>query len=161
MGRRQAVSHWILIPAFPGSNPGAPTKIHKVSVMWKILNKIDAQSLLDAQAALNRSLAQPENEFTRNSSIQCFEFTLELVWKTLKRVLVIYGETTSTARDTFRSAQKIKIIDAPESWFSYLELRNKSSHTYAEPVAKEIYSALPAFSKDVERVIEKLKALQP
>jgi hypothetical protein len=25
MGRRQAVSHRILIPAFPGSNPGAPT----------------------------------------------------------------------------------------------------------------------------------------
>ncbi len=25
LGRRQVVRHWILIPAFPGSNPGAPT----------------------------------------------------------------------------------------------------------------------------------------
>ena len=24
MGRGQAVRHWILIPAFPGSNPGGP-----------------------------------------------------------------------------------------------------------------------------------------
>ena len=24
LGHRQAVSHWILIPAFPGSNPGVP-----------------------------------------------------------------------------------------------------------------------------------------
>ncbi len=60
---------------------------------WKILGKIEAQSLLDAHSALKRSLAQPENEFTRNSSIQCFEFTLELVWKTLKRVLDVYGES--------------------------------------------------------------------
>lgn len=69
--------------------------------MWKILGKIEGQSLLAAQAALRRSLAQPENEFTRNSSIQCFEFTLELVWKTLRRVLETYGEIASNSRDAF------------------------------------------------------------
>ncbi len=35
VGRRQAVSHWILIPAFPGSNPGAPTQPITVSVMQR------------------------------------------------------------------------------------------------------------------------------
>lgn len=127
---------------------------------WIILKKIDATSLLEAHSALNRSLAQPENEFMRNSSIKCFEFTLELVWKTLKRVLEIYGETVSNARDTFRAAVKIKAIEKPEIWFEYLELRNRSSHIYSETVSKEIYQKLPEFSKDVDSVIEALKSLK-
>jgi hypothetical protein len=32
LGRRQVVRHWILIPAFPGSNPGAPTSC-KIVIM--------------------------------------------------------------------------------------------------------------------------------
>ncbi len=126
---------------------------------WKILGKVEAQSLLDAQAALKRSLAQPENEFIRNSSIQCFEFTLELVWKTLKRVMELYNIDAANAREAFRLAVKIHVIDDPTKWFAYIELRNKSSHTYREAVAKEIFSRLPAFAQDVDDVIEKLRTL--
>lgn len=126
---------------------------------WKILEKVEAQSLLDAQAALKRSLAQPESEFTRNSSIQCFEFTLELVWKTLKRVMEVYGVEVSNSRDAFRAGVKIKVIDSPETWFKYLELRNLSSHTYKEPVAKQIYSELKKFDSDVDLVVARLKTL--
>jgi nucleotidyltransferase substrate binding protein (TIGR01987 family) len=126
---------------------------------WKILNKVEGQSLLDAHAALQRSLAQPENEFIRNSSIQCFEFTLELVWKTLKRVLEVYGIETSNSRDTFRAAVKIKVIDSPETWFNYIELRNLSSHIYKEEVALKIYKNLNQFDKDVKLVVVRMKNL--
>jgi nucleotidyltransferase substrate binding protein (TIGR01987 family) len=126
---------------------------------WKILDKVEAQSLLDAHAALQRSLAQPENEFTRNSSIQCFEFTLELVWKTLKRVLEVYGESVSNSRDTFRAAVKIKVINDPTVWFEFLELRNLSSHTYKESVAKQIYVKLPQFDSEVSKIVAILRTL--
>jgi nucleotidyltransferase substrate binding protein (TIGR01987 family) len=126
---------------------------------WKILGKIEAQSLLDAFGALQRSLAQPENEFTRNSSIQCFEFTLELVWKTLKRVLEVYGETPSNARDTFRVATRIKAVDKPEEWFEFIELRNLSSQTYKEAVARKIYVELPRFAIRVQGVVDVLRKL--
>jgi nucleotidyltransferase substrate binding protein (TIGR01987 family) len=109
---------------------------------------------------LKRSLAQPENEFTRNSSIQCFEFTLELVWKTLKRVLFLYGDEVANPRDTFRGGVKIKVIENPTKWFSYIELRNKASHTYKEEVAIEIYRALPEFDRQVDYVTERLRALK-
>ncbi|MCX6119538.1 MAG: HI0074 family nucleotidyltransferase substrate-binding subunit [Proteobacteria bacterium] len=127
---------------------------------WKILEKIEAQSLLNALAALDRSLAQPENEFTRNSSIQCFEFTLELVWKTLKRVLEIYGIEVSNSRDSFRSAVKIKVISDPTTWFKYIELRNLSSHTYKEEIAIKIYRELSEFSHNVKDVVERLRQLK-
>lgn len=130
------------------------------SSTWLILGKIQAGSLLDAHAALKRSLAQPEDEFTRNSSIQCFEFTLELVWKTLKRVLEVYGVGVSNARETFRQALAIKLVDKPETWFQYIELCNKSTHTYAEPTAKEIYGHLPKFSAEVDELIRRLRALK-
>jgi len=126
---------------------------------WKILGKIEAQSLLDARAALGRSLAQPEDEFTRNSSIQCFEFTLELVWKTLRRVLELYGEQVSNSRDTFRLAMKIHVVTDPTKWFEFIELRNLSSHIYKEEVAKKIYACLPDFADHVDAVIQKLKGL--
>lgn len=127
---------------------------------WKILDKIDAQSLLDAHAALQRSLAQPENEFTRNSSIQCFEFTLELVWKTLKRVLEVYGVQVATSRDAFRAAVKIGVVDTPQLWFEFIELRNLSSHTYKEAVAKTIYLQLQKFDQEVHNVIGKLRQIR-
>lgn len=126
---------------------------------WKILEKIETQSLLDAHAALQRSLAQPENEFTRNSSIHCFEFTLELLWKTLKRVLEIYGIEVSNSRDAFRAGVKIKVVDTPQDWFKYIELRNLSSHTYKEEIAIKIYTELRQFDQDVKSVVDRLKLL--
>ena len=127
---------------------------------WKILDKIEAQSLVDAHAALKHSLSQAETEFTRNSSIQCFEFTLELVWKTLKRVLEIYGVEVSNSRDAFRHAVKINVVNSPETWFKYIELRNLSSQAYKESIAKQIYCELAAFDADVDAVINKLKSLK-
>ena len=34
LGRRQVVRHRILIPAFPGSNPGAPASLRSLSFGW-------------------------------------------------------------------------------------------------------------------------------
>ena len=41
--------------------------------------------LENAVKSLERSLKQEKNEFTRDSTIQRFEYTFELAWKTLKR----------------------------------------------------------------------------
>ena len=35
LGRRQAVRHWILIPAFEGSIPSAPATIHEIHKSWR------------------------------------------------------------------------------------------------------------------------------
>ena len=43
MGRRQAVRHGILIPAYPGSNPGAPAKSKWAALRAEIYAKRTAR----------------------------------------------------------------------------------------------------------------------
>ena len=53
--------------------------------------------LLDtALTRLEGALAQPVNEFVRDSAIQRFEFTFELFWKSLKAYAAISPVTPIT-----------------------------------------------------------------
>lgn len=76
-----------------------------------------------------------------------------------KAGLEVYGVEVTNSRDTFRGGVKIKVIDSPELWFSYLELRSLSSHTYKEPTARKIYAELRQFDDHVKLVVERLKLL--
>lgn len=124
-----------------------------------IMGEIDISSLVLARAALGRSLAAEKNEFTRNSSIQCFEFTLELFWKTLKRVLEKRGVAVTSPRDNFRLAAREGLTEDPKVWFGYIELRNLSSLTYKEEVAEKIYQELANFAQLIDISIERLRNL--
>lgn len=124
-----------------------------------IMGEIDISSLLLARAALGRSLAAEKNEFTRNSAIQCFEFTLELFWKALKRVLEKRGVAVSSPRECFRLAAREGLVDDPKTWFNYIELRNLSSHTYKEELAEKVYQELPAFAHLIDASVKRLKDL--
>ncbi len=103
--------------------------------VWKIEGVIYAESLLKAFAALKRSLDAPKDEFTRNSAIQCFEFTLGLTWKILKRVLENRKFTVTSPRETIRLAAREGLIVDASRWLEYFDLRNLTSHTYNEEVA--------------------------
>jgi hypothetical protein len=47
------------------------------------------EKLQKAYLALEKAAQQPYNEFIQDSVIQRFEFTFELLWKTLKQALLI------------------------------------------------------------------------
>jgi len=64
-----------------------------------ILNEIDITYLLKAADKFNQVLEMPKNEITRDAAIQRFEFTYELVWKTLKRILKVKGVIVNNPRD--------------------------------------------------------------
>lgn len=46
---------------------------------------ISLKPFKNAQASLEKAVAQPKDEFIRDSVIQRLEYTYELAWKTLKR----------------------------------------------------------------------------
>lgn len=72
------------------------------------------------------------NQLEKEGTIQRFEYTLELAWKTLKDLLEehrILLENISP-RIVIREAFAAKFIDNVETWMEAYDARNKMSHTY-------------------------------
>ena len=98
-----------------------------------------------ALARLEGALAQPVNEFVRDSAIQRFEFTFELFWKSLKGYAEESGVEAYSPRDSLRTAFQLGVIQENSDWFQMLQDRNLTSHTYNEVTAETIYSHLPSY----------------
>jgi nucleotidyltransferase substrate binding protein (TIGR01987 family) len=120
--------------------------------------KLILTPLEKALASLQQALAQPKNEFTRDATIQRFEYTFELCWKMLKRHLKQEaGSTEYALKDVFREAARLGLINKVESWFDYLEARNLTSHTYNEETAETTYNVAKQFAPDAVSLLEKLE----
>jgi len=119
---------------------------------------ISLSALQKATALLANALAQEYNEFTRDATIQRFEYTYELSWKTLKRYLSQYtGSQEHNIKALFREAAQQKLIADPQPWFGYHQARNLTSHTYHEATAEEAYQAAKAFLIDAQQLLNTLK----
>jgi nucleotidyltransferase substrate binding protein (TIGR01987 family) len=98
--------------------------------------------LQNALERLREAVAQPECDLVRDAVIQRFEFTFELVWKSLKLYLERQGLDCGGPRSTFKSAFAEGLIRSPEEadvWLRALEDRNLTSHAYDEALATRIY----------------------
>jgi nucleotidyltransferase substrate binding protein (TIGR01987 family) len=67
-----------------------------------------------------------------DATIQRFEFTFELLWKTLRRFLQQEGVDTASPKNTLRHAYRRGILDQEQLWLDMLRDRNRSSHVYDE-----------------------------
>jgi len=95
-----------------------------------ILGNINITPLLKAQKAFQIAVKEAKTELEQDGAIQRFEFTFELTWKTLKRILSFKGITANSPRDVFRESAKQNFIEDPTVWFEFIKKRNLSSHTY-------------------------------
>lgn len=91
------------------------------------------------------------NEMIREGLIQRFEYTHELAWNVMKDYAEYQGNPNiGGSRDAVREAFKLHLISLGEVWMDMIGSRNKTSHTYNEEIANEIYSKIlseyyPAF----------------
>ncbi|MHB8481855.1 MAG: HI0074 family nucleotidyltransferase substrate-binding subunit [Nitrospiria bacterium] len=108
---------------------------------------------------LSEALGQPKNEFVRDSAIKRFEFTYELVWKTLKEYLKKNGIEAYFPREIIRTAFQYGLIEEDALWMKTVELRNLTSHTYHEPTADQVYETLPKILNLYKSLLEKLKKI--
>ncbi len=124
-----------------------------------ILGKIIITPLLKAQKTLEEALKEAESDLERDGAIQRFEYTYELIWKVLKKILSFKGVDVNSPRDVFRESAKQGIIEDPKIWFEFVKKRNLTVHTYNEDDAEEIFECLPCFRDELSKVVEKIKKL--
>jgi nucleotidyltransferase substrate binding protein (TIGR01987 family) len=105
------------------------------------------------------ALKQEKTEYLRDSAIQRFEFTYELAWKTLKAHMEMQGLQVYSPRDSMRAAFQLGVIEDDPLWLETILLRNRTTHTYNEEVAEEIYAALPGVLALYQGLLSKLKRI--
>lgn len=103
-------------------------------------------SLANLERALSRleeALAVPRDApLAVDGTIQRFEFAIELMWKSLKRILADEGIETATPREAITEAFQARWIDDEGLWLSMLRDRNTTSHIYDEETARQIYARI-------------------
>ncbi len=120
-----------------------------------------AMSQLEAAVILmeERDLSLLEKQGT----IQAFEFTHELAWKTMKDFLnergnsEIYG-----SKDSARQAFQYGLIEDGDTWLQMVKSRNLTSHTYNEKTSEDIihlirtdyFKAFKQFEEKMESILE-------
>lgn len=122
---------------------------------------VDLSPLVKSLRSLRLALRQPKDEFIRDSVIQRFEFTYEISWKLLKRVLEQDEGTENvdqlSRRDLFRLASEKGILANVTDWFAYHRARNETSHAYSEAKAEEVYAVALRFARDAGRLLRELE----
>lgn len=118
-------------------------------------------SLDSFAAALERlgdALAQPRSEWTRDAAIQRFEFTFELAWKCIQRVAAGEGLMVASPRDAFKTALRLGWIDDEPVWLAMIEDRNRTTHTYRQEMAEQIYERLGGYHRGLKRLCGSLES---
>ncbi|MDR2864549.1 MAG: nucleotidyltransferase substrate binding protein [Spirochaetaceae bacterium] len=119
------------------------------------MNKLDITGLVNAVSSLERSVnvvirkeqseetPADELETLHAGVIQAFEFSYELCWKFIKRWIemnvgndVVDGVPR---RELFRQGAENKLISDVDKWMEFHGARNRTSHTYGENTAAEVY----------------------
>lgn len=101
-----------------------------------------ALDALDEALAFSNTLNDKTFEIARDACIQRFEFCIELAWKTSAKVL---GSTSTTAKPVIREMAQNQLITDVQQWLELIEARNKSSLTYDEVVAQEVFNVVKTF----------------
>lgn len=127
---------------------------------------IDLSSFRKALTSLDRGIERaeqnPADEELRDGAIQRFEYTYELAWKSLKRVLEEEAASPDeidmlSFRDLIRYGAERGFIADTAAWFAFREERNISSHTYDSAKAAEVYRAGLQFAPVARILLEKLE----
>ena len=107
----------------------------KAEKQWKTF----CQSLQGLEA----SLAEPANEFIRDSAIKRIELTYEACWKLLQTLIRDQGLEATSPRKAFEATFRLGWITDEILWDEMIRERNLAVHTYSQELAESVYQDLP------------------
>ncbi len=106
----------------------------------KALQKLEESVYFIKNDLSNQKEESVLNEIVKEGLIQRFEYTHELAWNVMKDYAKFQGDSNvGGSRDATREAFKLGLITKGEVWMDMIISRNKTSHTYNEDTANEIY----------------------
>ena len=121
----------------------------------KLLISLD--NLERALQRLGEALKEPsDNSLLIDGTIQRFEFAIELLWKTLRRALLVEGIEINTPREALIESYQIHWLEEEAIWLSMLKDRNETSHVYNEEKAREIYDRIHDYYGEMTKVLRLL-----
>ncbi|MEJ7694753.1 nucleotidyltransferase substrate binding protein [Daejeonella sp.] len=89
-------------------------------------------------------------DIVKEGMIQRFEYTYELAWNTIKDYYEEQGETNiQGSKDAIKLAYNRKLISNGETWFSMVDSRKLTVHTYNEDTANEVAEDIAAVYHDL------------
>ena len=127
----------------------------KIQDFQKALQRLE-ESILKTEAYHDKE----EYSFFRDSTIQRFEFTLEIAWKSIKTFLLEHeGIACRSPKGCIREFFASGYLDESDIalLFQMMDDRNLATHTYHESLADEIFSHVGAYEKVLREICDKLK----
>ena len=123
------------------------------NTVW--VGETNISPLLKAFSKFESFRANSKTEQEKAGIIQAFEYSFELSWKIMKRLLEARGRIANSPKETFRMAALEGFIEDPEVWFDFLKKRNLTMHAYQEEVEK-VLLVCPLFSKEIKKFLNKI-----
>ncbi|QGU00464.1 hypothetical protein SYNTR_1870 [Candidatus Syntrophocurvum alkaliphilum] len=116
----------------------------------RILSATRALKTLDEVLRL-----EDKSVIQRDAAIQRFEYTFEAVWKTAKLFLFENeGIDIGSPKGVMRSLREVGILNEDETQraLQMVDDRNRTSHTYNEDIAEQIYARLPEYYQILNKI---------
>lgn len=104
--------------------------------------KYSFENLKNAVKRLDEGVKQTKNQLDQDGVIQRFEFTFELLWKTLKLFLSSEGILINSPKEALKAAFRFGLFKNESLFLDMLDDRNQTSHIYSEDVSKKIFQRI-------------------
>lgn len=116
-----------------------------VKALEKLTQSVEfiQQDFQDKKTSFSNEEKVVLNEMIKEGLIQRFEYTHELAWNVMKDYAEYQGNpNVGGSRDASREAFQLQLVSNGHLWMDMISSRNKTSHTYNEATANEIYEKI-------------------
>ena len=123
-------------------------------------DEFSLQTLIDANHSFKNALIPPPaNDRERDGAIQRFEYTVELSWRLIRKILLAQGraDVSASPKPLVRAAASEGWIEDASAWLQFIEARNLTSHSYKNAIANQVFESAKQFPPYVDALISKLK----